>query len=743
MRLLIPRLVWRESSSKREARRSLQTGLVALSATALAIALLPEISTASENKGNTMTYPPTERTDTVDTHFGTTVADPYRWLEGDIRRDGKVEAWITKQKNLTEDYLATLPGRDLFKQRLQALFDHERLPIPPEKRGDRYFFVRSAGLEAQPVLYVRENGTDRVVVDPNSWSEDGATALAEWAVSHNGRYLAYAIQEGGADWRTIRVMDIDTGRILDDEIRWARFMKIGWVQDDSGFFYSRNAEPEEGAAFEAQVLEHTVNFHRLETPQSQDRLIYASDTDQPLIHMALTTADGRYVVIHSSRLGGGNGITVIDLAEDGWTPETLVSSLDHAWTLIGNVGARLFFTTEEGAERGKVVAINFDAEKPVFQDFLPHREDAVILGSNIVGDRLVVSYMVDAKTQVERFKLDGTRDGVVELPSTGTAGAFRGRPGDNESFYVFSSQDTPTTIYRYDVATNTSTVWAKPRIASDLDQLVVEQHFFASKDGTRIPMFVMRRKDVTGPAPTMLYGYGGFGIPLIPYFSAEALAWVEQGGVYAMPNIRGGGEYGRAWHEAGRLANKQNSFDDFIAAAEFLKREGITPPDGLAIHGGSNGGLLVGAVVNQRPDLFAAALPDVAVLDMLRFPLFTGGTFWTQEYGDPAVQADFKNLLSYSPLHNVRDGTDYPAILTTTGDTDDRVVPAHSFKYVAALQAAALGNRPRLLRVETRAGHGAGKPTDKIIEQTADMWAFAAHWSGLRLQTATTPDGGG
>ncbi|WP_234840410.1 prolyl oligopeptidase family serine peptidase [Sinorhizobium meliloti] len=285
------------------------------------------------------------------------------------------------------------------------------------------------------------------------------------------------------------------------------------------------------------------------------------------------------------------------------------------------------------------------------------------------------------------------------------------------------------------MATNTSTVWAKPRIASDLDQLVVEQHFFASKDGTRIPVFVMRRKDVTGPAPTMLYGYGGFGIPLMPYFSVEALAWVEQGGVYAMPNIRGGGEYGRAWHEAGRLANKQNSFDDFIAAAEFLKREGITPPDGLAIHGGSNGGLLVGAVVNQRPDLFAAALPDVAVLDMLRFPLFTGGRFWTQEYGDPAVQADFDNLLSYSPLHNVQDGTDYPAILTTTGDTDDRVVPAHSFKYVAALQAAALGNRPRLLRVETRAGHGAGKPTDKIIEQTADMWAFAAHWSGLRLQT--------
>lgn len=682
-----------------------------------------------------MTYPTTERSDIVDTHFGSRVADPYRWLESDIRRDGKVKAWVAQQKTLTEDYMATLPGRDLFKQRLQALFDHERLPIPPEKRGDRYFFLRSAGLAAQPVLFVRENGTDRVVVDPNRWSEDGTTALAEWAVSPSGRYLAYAIQEGGADWRTIRVMDIDTGRILDDEIRWARFMKISWAQNDSGFFYSRNAKPEGGAAFEAQVLEHTVNFHRLETPQSQDRLIHASDSDQPLILIASTTADGRYLVIYSSRLGGGNGLTVIKLAEEEWTPTILVSTLDHAWSLIGNTGARLFFSTDKDAERGKVVTIELDAEKPVFRDFVPQRKDAVILGGNIVGDRLMVSYMVDAKTQVERFKLDGTPDGVVELPGTGTAGAFRGRPGDNESFYVFSSQDTPTTIYRYDVASNASTVWAKPRVASDLDQLVVGQHFFASKDGTRIPMFVMRRKDVTGPAPTMLYGYGGFGIPLIPYFSAEALAWVEQGGVYAMPNIRGGGEYGRAWHEAGRLANKQNGFDDFIAAAEFLKREGITPPDGLAIHGGSNGGLLVGAVVNQRPDLFAAALPDVAVLDMLRFPLFTGGPFWTEEYGDPAVQADFENLLSYSPLHNIRDGVDYPAILTTTGDTDDRVVPAHSFKYVAALQAAALGNRPRLLRIETRAGHGAGKPTDKIIEQTADMWAFAAHWTGLRLQT--------
>jgi prolyl oligopeptidase len=683
-----------------------------------------------------MTYPPTAQVDVADEYFGQLVADPYRWLENDIRRDPAISVWVDAQNDLSAAYLAGLAGRDVFRERLAVLFDHERLTTP-EKRGERYFFTRNSGLDNQAVLFVRESvdGLDREVINPNQWSIDGATALAEWAPSHDGSYLAYAVQEGGSDWRKIRVLDVDSGTLLDDEITWARFTSIAWVKDGSGFFYSRNLEPEQDAEYVALALGHAVYFHRLGTRQSEDRLVYAPEADFPLIHTLEVTADGRYAIIYSTALTGGNGLAVLDLSDPDWPIRTMIDTFEHTWLLAGNIATKLFLCTQKGAERGRIVTTDLADSDAVFTELVAEQERVLKFGG-LVGDRLIVSYMQDAKTEVERYRLDGTPDGVVELPSVGSTGAFCGRPGDDEAFFVFTSHDTPTRIYRYDVASNSKTVWAQPKVAIDLSHIRVEQNFYPSKDGTQVPIFIVRRADVTAPAPTMLTAYGGFGISMVPFYSPAVMAWVEQGGVYAVANIRGGGEYGKAWHDAGRGLHKQNSFDDFIAAGEFLKREGITSPDGLAIHGESNGGLLVGAVVNQRPELFAAAIVGVGVLDMLRFDRFTGGQFWTQEFGRPDVEMDFQNLLAYSPLHNILPGATYPAILVTTADTDDRVVPAHSFKYLATLQASELGARPRLLRVETRAGHGSGKPMDKAIEEVADMWAFAAHWAGLRVGNA-------
>ncbi|UIJ70404.1 prolyl oligopeptidase family protein [Aurantimonas sp. HBX-1] len=684
-----------------------------------------------------MTYPETRRMDVSDQRFGIPVSDPYRWLESDVRRDPSVARWVDAQNQHSAPYLASLPGRDIFHERLTALFDHERLTTP-EKRAGRYFFTRNAGLDNQSGLFVREgvNGADRVVINPNKWSHDGTTALAEWAPSEDGTRVAFAIQEAGADWRTIRVLDVDSGEILEDEVKWARFTTIAWATDGSGFFYARNPEPDTDAPFEALVLGHSIQFHRLGTPQSEDRIVHAPESALPLIHTFEVTADGRYGVIYSTALTGGNALSLVDLSDPDWPVRPVVESFDHGWSLAGNVGTKLFLLTQQGAERGKLVMVDLADPDAASTDVVAERPDAVMRLAGLVGDRLIVTYMIDAKTEIERFRLDGAPDGHVELPGIGSAGAFHGRPGDDEAFFVFTSHDAPTSIHRYDVASNTNTVWAAPAVATNLDRIVVEQHFYPSRDGTRVPIFVVRRRDVTGPAPTMLTAYGGFGISMVPFYSPPAVAWVEQGGVYAVANIRGGGEYGKAWHDGGRGPNKQNSFDDFIAAAEFLKGEGITAEEGLAIHGESNGGLLVGAVVNQRPDLFAAALPGVGVMDMLRFDRFTGGLLWAQEFGSPEVEADFSNLLAYSPLHNIRAGATYPAILVTTADTDDRVVPGHSFKYVAALQATDLGPRPHILRVDSKAGHGGGKPMDKAIDELADMWAFAAHWTGLTVGEA-------
>lgn len=680
-------------------------------------------------------YPQTRRVDLVEPQFGVNVADPYRWLENDVRQDKEVAAWVEAQNKVTDAYLATLPGRAAFKARIRELFDYERFGVPLRK-GGRYFYAHNSGLQNQAVLFVRESlaGEGRVLIDPNGWSQDGATALAEWLPSEDGRLLAYSIQDGGSDWRTIKVIDVATGKESGDSVRWAKFsMALSWAKDGSGFFYSRYPEPPADAAFQALNEDHRVYFHRLGTPQSADRLVYETPATPKQSHYAGISDDGRYLIVSTSEgTDNKNLVHIIDLRDPAWKARTIIGTLAHEWSAIGNVGTRFWFATDDGAPRQRIVTIDL-ADPALTPHEVVAEQPETLAGASIVGDRLILSYMVDAATQVRRYRLDGTPDGTVALPGIGTASGFGGEPDESETFFAFTSFNYPTTIFRYDVATGQATPWAQPKVAFDPTDYAVEQRFYASKDGTRVPLFIVRRKSVTGPAPTLLYGYGGFNIPMTPGFSAGRLAWLEQGGVFVVANIRGGGEYGKAWHDGGRLANKQNAFDDFIAAGEFLIAKGITGKGQLAIQGGSNGGLLVGAVTNQRPDLFAAALPAVGVMDMLRFDRFTAGRYWVDDYGYPSKEADFHRLYAYSPYHNVRAGQSYPAILVSTADTDDRVVPGHSFKYTAALQAAAIGDKPHLIRIETRAGHGSGKPTDKVIEEAADLWAFAAQWTGLAV----------
>ncbi len=679
------------------------------------------------------TYPETKRVDVALKPFGQTVSDPYRWLENDVRSDKEVAAWVEAQNKVTNAYLATLPGRDIFKARLKQLYNFERFTIPV-KKGSRYFYLRTSGVENQPVLYIRDSvdGAGRVLIDPNSWAKDGTIALAEWSVSDDGKRLAYAVQDGGTDWHTIEVLDVNTGKVLGDEVKWARFTTIEWAKDGSGFFYARFPEPKQGAASQANVENHALYFHAIGTPQAKDRLVYSTPDQPTMLHDLSITEDGRYIVSASSPGTPGNKLTVVDLQSADGQPRKLVDNLDNSWRIVGNVGTKFFLITSQDAPRLKVATMDIAAD-PAIADVVPE-QDMVLNDASLVGGRLLLSYMVDVKTEIRRYTIDGKADGIVKLPSIGTAGGFKGDQDDRETFYGFTSYNVPGTIYRYDVASNTARVWSEAKVAFDLSRIVVEQRFYQSKDGTRVPMFIVRRKDVTNPAPTLLHAYGGFNLSEPPAFSSDRLAWVEQGGVFAIAHIRGGNEYGKAWNDAGRRQNKQNGFDDFIAAGEYLKAQSITSQDGLAIDGASNGGLLIGAVVNQRPDLFAAALAQVGVMDMLRFDKFTAGKLWVDEYGSPAREADFRNLFKYSPYHNIQSGKAYPAILATTADTDDRAVPGHTFKYAAALQAADIGSKPHLVRIETRAGHGAGKPLDKIIEETADMWAFAAKWTGLDVK---------
>jgi len=714
-------------------------------ALAAALFLLTSPALAAARDALPVTYPQTRRDDVVETLFGERIADPYRWLENDVRSDPEVARWVERQNAATSAYLAALPQRDWFRARIAERTNYERYGLPV-KAGRRYFYMRNSGLQNQSTLWVRQGlrGKPRLLIDPNHWARDAATALDDWKPSRDGRHLLYSVQDGGSDWRVLRVLDVKTGKPLADEVRWAKFTALAWV-GDQGFLYSRFPPPAEGQAFQARTFNQAIWFHRLGTPQSADELVFATPDQPETGHYAQVTDDGRWAVITSATgTDARNEVRVIDLAERTrapaqpggapWHVRTLVSGFRNDWQLVESLGGTMWFVTNLDAPRYRLMAINLDRPGAPFSEIVGQGADKLEQAS-IVGTRLILSYLKDAKTRAIIYDLAGRPARELTLGEIGTASGFRGRPGDPETFYAFASFNRPSTIYRLNLASGRTTVFAEPKLGFAPDDFLVEQRFYRSKDGTEIPMFLVRSKAVAAqnrPVPTLLYGYGGFDVSLTPGFAASRMAWIEAGGAFALANIRGGGEYGKDWHDAGRGAAKQNVFDDFIAAGEYLIREGITPRRGLAIQGGSNGGLLVGAVVNQRPDLFAAANPQVGVMDMLRFDRFTAGRYWVDDYGHPDREADFRILRAYSPYHNIPAKGDYPAILVTTADTDDRVVPGHSFKYAAALQAADLGPRPRLIRVETRAGHGSGKPTDKAIEENADILAFLAEATGLR-----------
>ncbi len=673
-------------------------------------------------------YPQVQRGDQLDVYHGTEVADPYRWLEQDVRQSKQVADWVAAENKVTFGYLESIPQRETIRRRLTELWNYARYSSP-SKRGGRYFYTKNDGLQNQAVLYTMDSLADkgRVLIDPNKWSKDGTVALAGVEPGDDGKYLAYRVAEAGSDWSTWRVMEIDSGKLLDDELKWIKFGGASWTTDGKGFFYSRFPQPEKGAEFQATNLNQKLYYHRVGTPQSDDVLVYAREDQPEWGFFAEVTEDGRYLVITVAKgTDDKYRVMVKDLAEPYGMPVDLIDNFDHEYSFVGNDGAVFFFQTDLDAPRRRLIAIDLRRpQREHYKEIIPQTEET-LLRVGFVGNLFVASYLKDVKPQVKMFTVAGEFVREVDFPAIGTASGFGGRRTDTETFYSFSSYATPPTIYRYDMITGASKLIRRAKVKFNPDDYEVKQVFYHSKDGTRVPMFIAHKRgiELNGSNPTLLYGYGGFSIPLRPYFRVSTVAWMELGGVYAVANLRGGGEYGEEWHQAGKVLNKQNVFDDFIAAAEWLIENKYTRSDKLAIQGGSNGGLLVGAAITQRPELFGACLPAVGVMDMLRFHRFTAGRYWVDDYGSSDDPQQFKALLAYSPYHNIKDGTEYPATLITTADTDDRVVPGHSFKFAAAIQRAQAGDAPVLIRIETRAGHGAGKPTTKRIEEAADLWSF-------------------
>jgi prolyl oligopeptidase len=686
-----------------------------------------------------LAYPPTKKVDHTDDYHGTKVADPYRWLEDDVRTSPEVAAWVAAENKVTEAFLSSIPERDAIRKRLTEMWNYERFS-PPVKDGGRYFFLKNNGLQNQSVLYTmdRLDGEPRVLLDPNTWSKDGTIALAGLtrdgtfgpdgpAISDDGKLMAYGKAEAGSDWNTWHVIDVVTGKPLADELKWVKFSGASWTKDGKGFFYSRFPEPAAGQTFQSLNLNQRLYYHRLGTPQAEDVLVY-QPADPKLEVSGQVTEDGAVLVIEvgDGTTSGKSRVYYKPIDAFAGPAKDLIDNFDNKWSLVGNDGLVFYFRTEAAAPRGRVIAI--DARKPApanSKEIIPQSADK-LTDVNWVGDLLVCNYLHDAYTQIKVHKPDGQFVRAVALPGIGTAAGFHGKRADTETFYSFSSFATPPTIYRYDLKTGESTLWKRSGAKCNPDDYEVTQAFVPSKDGTKVPVFITAKKGMKkdGNHPTLLYGYGGFDISLTPSFSISRLLWVEMGGVFVQACLRGGGEYGEEWHRAGTKLKKQNVFDDCIAVAEWLCKEGYTKPSKLALQGASNGGLLVGAVMTQRPDLFGACLPAVGVMDMLRFQKFTAGRFWVDDYGSSDDPAEFKALHAYSPYHNLKPGTKYPATLVTTADTDDRVVPGHSFKFIARLQECQAGSAPVLARIETRAGHGAGKPTSKLIEEVADQLAF-------------------
>ena len=690
-------------------------------------------------------YPETRQVDQVDDYFGVQVADPYRWLE-DL--DGEeTAAWVAAQNEVAEPFLASLPGRAAIEDRLREIWNYERWSTPG-KRGERYFYSHNDGLQDQSVVYVAESmdqeGDEppgRVLLDPNGWSEDATVALAGMTPSRDGRYVAYAQSDGGSDWRKWKVRDVEAGEDTGDLIDFTKFTSISWMPDNSGFFYSRYPPREDDPTKGDGSKAVSVYFHALGTQQSEDRLVFSQPEHPRRNPYASVSEDGEYLLVNLQEGYLENAVHYRKIDEPDSAIRPLLDQWDALYGYIVNMGPVFLFETNKEAPRNRIVAVDLTdgspAGNPTLHEVVPEAEDT-LSSASAVGGKLVLNYLHDARTVVRLAEPNGaapaTPAGEVELPGIGTAGGFGGRWEDTETYYSYSSFGTPSQIHRYDVATGESRLIRSPAIDAELDGYETTQVFYESRDGTRIPMFITHRAGLerSGDHPTLLYGYGGFNISLTPGFSSSRLAWLEMGGILAIPNLRGGGEYGREWHLAGTKENKQNVFDDFIAAAEWLIAEGYTSAGRIAIQGGSNGGLLVGATLNQRPDLFGAALPAVGVLDMLRYHLPSANARnWSTDYGLSENEDEFRAQYGYSPLHNVQDGACYPPTLVTTADHDDRVVPWHSFKYAAEMQRAQGCDNPVLIRVETRAGHGAGKPTWMQIEDVADQWAFAAWALGL------------
>ncbi|MEY3230699.1 MAG: hypothetical protein RL689_788 [Planctomycetota bacterium] len=748
-----------------------------LAASAVLVAL---VAGASFAQSEGWKYPPAKTVDQVDDYHGVKVADPYRWLEDPDSAESR--QWIDAQNYLTEGYIRGVPERQAIIDRITKLWNFEKYGTP-SKQGGRYFWSYNSGLQNQSVIYTADSlgGEGRVLIDPNTLKADGTMALAGMAVSDDGRYMAYGIAEAGSDWNTWKVRDIATGKDTDDVINWVKFSGASFTKDGKGFFYSRFDAPAAGEnKLTGSNFYQKVFYHVIGTPQDKDVLVYERADEKDWGFGAGVTEDGRFVVMSVSKgTDPKNRVFYRDLAamplsataaasdaaitdverrikaavEGGKADDAALGSLraerakliaaagnasrgfvellndfDASYDFVTNIGSVFYFRTDLKAPMGRMIAIDTASpERSNWREVIP-QSDATIQGVSFVGQHFFVSYLRDARSEVKVFDAKGAFVRDVALPGIGTAGGFGGKSTDTETFYSFSGFTTPARTYRHNVATGESTLFKEAKVAFNPDAYETTQVFYTSKDGTRVPMFIASKKGLTrdGSSPTLLYGYGGFNIPLTPAFSVSNLVWMEMGGVYAVANIRGGGEYGEAWHQAGTKLRKQNVFDDFIAAGEYLVKEKYTSPKKLAIRGGSNGGLLVGACIAQRPDLFGAALPEVGVLDMLRFHKFTIGHAWTSDYGSAENADEFKALFAYSPLHNLKKGTCYPPTMVMTADHDDRVVPAHSFKFAAALQAAQAADcpSPALIRIESRAGHGAGKPTAKVIEEAGDRWSF-------------------
>ena len=678
------------------------------------------------NSDQALHYPDTHKIEQTDDYHGVSVSDPYRWLEDPDSDETK--AWVEAQNQITFGYLQQIPVREAIQKRLTQLWDYEKYSVP-FKEGNRYFYFKNDGLQNQSVLYTLNSldAEPRVLLDPNKLSEDGTVALSGLSISEDGAWMAYGLSTSGSDWQEWRVRSIETGEDTSDRLQWIKFSGASWTHDHKGFFYSRYDEPNEKTKLEDANYFQKLYYHRLGTDQAEDSLIYDRPDHKEWGFQGGVSEDGQYLIV-SVWLGTDprNLVFYKDLSNPDAPVVELISDFEASFSFIDSEKNLFWFQTDLDAPRGRVIAIDVtQPDRQHWQEVIPQSAET-LEGVGLLNDQFVASYLKDARSQVKIFGLSGDFVREVALPGIGSAGGFGGKREDTETFYSFTSFTTPPTIYRYNLVTDESTLFRQPQVDFNPDHYETRQVFYSSKDGTQVPMFITHKKGLKldGNNPTYLYAYGGFGISITPSFSVGNLVWMELGGVFALPNLRGGGEYGEDWHQAGTKLKKQNVFDDFIAAGEWLIANGYTSSEKLAIAGGSNGGLLVGACMTQRPDLFGAALPAVGVLDMLRFHKFTIGWAWTAEYGSPEDAEEFKALYAYSPLHQLKSETAYPATLITTADHDDRVVPAHSFKFAAGLQAAHSGPHPVLIRIETKAGHGAGKPTTKVIEEIVDKWVF-------------------